>query len=95
MSSMTSARSHSDGVTVLAQGDSVVARPIAGGSIAVVGDGRPVTLDSIRERLLAVCARPTDREELTELLAEVSGQAPIEIAAAIDELLDAGLLRLA
>lgn len=92
---MTSARSHSDGVTVLAQGDSVVARPIAGGSIAVVGDGRPVTLDSIRERLLAVCARPTDREELTELLAEVSGQLPIEIAAAIDELLDAGLLRLA
>jgi len=73
----------------------LLVRSIAGGSIAVVGDGRPVTLDSIRERLLAVCARPTDREELTELLAEVSGQLPIEIAAAIDELLDAGLLRLA
>lgn len=73
----------------------LLVRPIAGGSIALVGDGRPVTLDSMRERLLAVCARPTDREELTELLAEVSGQAPIEIAAAIDELLDAGLLRLA
>lgn len=73
----------------------LLVRPIAGGSIALVGDGRPVTLDSIRERLITVCARPTDREELTELLAEVSGQAPIELAAAIDELLDAGLLRLA
>lgn len=80
------------GSTLVVPGGLLV-RPIAGVTIALVGDGRPVTLDSLRERLLAVCARPTDREELTELLADVSGQAPVEVAAAIDELIDAGLLR--
>lgn len=73
--------------------DGFQVRPIAGGTLAIVGDGRPVTLDPMRERLLAVCLRPTNRGEVTELLAEVSGQSTAEVVAAIDDLIDAGLLR--
>jgi len=67
---------------------------MAGGALAIVGDDLPATLDLRRERLVAVCARPSDRDELTQLVAEVSGQSLAAVAAAIDELIDAGLLRL-
>jgi len=62
--------------------------------MGLVGDGRPLRLDVLRERLLAVCGRPSDRDELTRLVAEIDERPPAEVAAAIDELIDAGLLRL-
>jgi len=81
-------------VPVLVYGHSGLVRPIAGGAIALVGGDRPVTLDTLRERLVAVCARPSDRDELTQLVAETDRRPPAEVAASIDELIDAGLLRL-
>ena len=78
-------------VVVLAPG--VMVRPMAEGTLAIVSDQPPLVLDALRERIIAICARPTERSELVDVLVELSGLDHSTVADAVDELVGRGLLR--
>ncbi len=70
----------------------VMVRPMAEGTLVVVGDQRPVLLDALHERIVAVCSRATERPELLEVFEELSGLDSSTLEEALDQLVSAGVL---
>ncbi|CAN5691886.1 hypothetical protein BH10ACT3_BH10ACT3_19280 [soil metagenome] len=68
-------------------------RPMAEGSVAMTSSGAAVVLGSLHEQITTLCVRPVDRADLFEVLTDVSGFPADHVAAAIDDLLQAGILR--
>jgi hypothetical protein len=77
---------------VLRLAPGVMVRPMADGSIVLVGEQPPVVIGSLHERLLAVCSRPTERAELVEVMDELGEFDRDSVLAALDELIERGLL---
>lgn len=78
--------------TVLELASGVTVRPMAEGTLAIAGDEPPVVLDALRERIVAVCARTTARDELVEVLLELGEFDETSITGAIEDLVGHGLL---
>lgn len=68
-------------------------RPISDGLVALIGNAPPLNVGKLAEQILAVCQRPTTRDELLEIVAGLAPQ-PTESAAEVlvQQLLTAGLL---
>ena len=77
---------------MLRQAPRVMVRPMAGASLALVDDGLPIVLDAMCERIMAVCDRPIDRAELTDVLCELPEYDQTVLSTAIDQLIGRGLL---
>ena len=82
----------SDLSPVLRLARGVMVRPMAEGSVALVGDVPPVVVGTLHERLLAVCVRPTERDELVEVMRELGEFDEESVRTALDELVERGLL---
>jgi hypothetical protein len=58
----------------------------------LVGDAPPTIVGTLHERLLAVCVRPTARDELVEVMHELGVFDEHSIRSALDELIEQGSL---
>jgi len=70
----------------------VVVRPMAEGSVVLVGDAPPMVVGTLHERLLAVCVRPTERDELVEVMCDLGEFDERSVLAALEELVERRLL---
>jgi len=70
----------------------VMVRPMAEGSVVLVGDDPPAVVGALHERLLAVCGRPTERDELVEVMCDLGEFDEVSVRTAIDELVEQRLL---
>lgn len=86
------ARQMNEPQTTLRLAPGVMIRPMAEGSVAIVGEQPPIIVGALQERLLAVCARPTERDELIDVVCELGEFDPVSVRAAVDELVERGLL---
>lgn len=72
--------------TVLRIAARVMVRPVVGGCIVMTNADRPVFVEPLHEQILAVCQRPSDTEELVDVLSEVGGYGSVAILQAIRDL---------
>lgn len=70
----------------------VMVRPMAEGSVVLVGDAPPMVIGTLHERLLAVCVRPTERDELVEVMRDLGEFDEGSVRTALGELVERGLL---
>ena len=70
----------------------VMVRPMAEGSVVLVGDAPPMVIGTLHERLLAVCVRPTERDELVEVMRDLGEFDECSVRTALGELVERGLL---